>query len=153
MYYITVYWMIPEIMMAALGCHDDAFFCNSLSGDYFWIYDFNSSGFNVINTVSYIVSAVVLGAIGLVNIALAINNRRRRTLNTLIWMGFAAAVVGSYLADYYGSFEELYPYAIGTGLSLSAILPLLYLVVVWSAPKLFQLWKQRKENGRKAKIS
>lgn len=154
-YYASVYWMIPEIMRAALGCH--GFGCTKEENDYyngkadyFYIYDFKTSGDNAISTVTYVLSAVVMGAIGITQLALAVMYRKG-ALVTCTWIGFAVVVIIVYFIDYYDSVEEGWPYAISTGLSLSAILPLVYLLAVWTAPQLWDLRKRRSKTEGKVK--
>jgi hypothetical protein len=148
-YYVVIYWVIPEAMASYLECGE--FFCNRNTDGYYFVSDFATAGFNPINTISYIISAVVMGAIGLVNIALAIMFRQG-VVNTSVWLLYAVVVVIVYFVDYYGSIEDLYPYAIGTGLSLSAIIPLAYILLVWSVPQLWSWWHVRKL-ARKEKMN
>ena len=135
--------------MGYLECGAD--FCNRYTNGFYFIEDFETAGWNPINTITYIVSAVVMGSIGLVNIALAIMFRRG-AVNTLVWLLFAAVVIVVYTIEYYESVEESYPFAIGTGLSLTAIIPLAYLLVVWSVPQLWDWWNEKRLE-RKEKIS
>jgi pantoate kinase len=81
--------------------------------------------------------------LGLVNLTLAIMFRRG-AVNTLTWLLFAAVVIVVYVIDFYLSVEQYYSFPIGTGLSLSAIIPILYLLVVWSVPQLLDLWRLQK---------
>ena len=154
-YYVSIYWIIPEIMQAALGCHgvdctkEDNDYDHG-KNDYFFIYDFKTSGDNSISTVTYVVSAVVMGGIGLAQLALAVMYRKG-ALVTVTWTGFAIVVIVVYFLDYYGSIEEYFSYPIGTGLSLSAIIPLVYLLAVWSAPQLWDLWRSNFRTQRKVK--
>lgn len=154
-YYITVYWIIPEIMQKYLQCGfvDDfpGGYCLRLTSGYYYLEYFEHAGYNPINTASYIISAVVMGMIGLVNLTLAIMFRRG-AVNTLTWLLFAAVVIVVYVIDFYLSVEQYYPFPIGTGLSLSAIIPILYLLVVWSVPQLLDLWRLQKLK-RKEKIN
>ena len=148
-YYVSVYWMIPEIMQAHLGCtggEDGG--CADGEGDYFYLYNFKTSGNDAINTVTYVLSAVVMGAIGLTQLALAVMYRKG-ALVTCTWIGFAAVVIAVYFADYYGSIEEDFVYPISTGLSLFAILPMVYLLAVWSTPQVWDLWAEHAEKKRR----
>lgn len=144
--------MVPEIMQAALGCHggDDGG-CDNEGSDYFYLYDFRTSGNDAIDTVTYVLSAVVMGAIGLTQLATAVMYRKGAPV-TCTWIGFAVLVIAVYVADYYGSLEQDLLYPIATGLSLYAVLPMVYLLAVWSTPQLWDLWKRHSESRRKEKL-
>lgn len=150
LYYIIIYWVLPEILMASLRCgsRDDA--CAKSVEKYFFLYDFeSSSGASNASTVSYIISAVVMGTIGLTNIAICIIYRRG-ALMTLMWLGFAAVVITTYMLDYFSNIEWWFPYPIATGVSLSALAPLVYLLGIWSGPLIARFWRKRKQRKDKA---
>lgn len=148
-YYGVVYWAIPESIMAWLGCGhvggassttEPGGWCNAwytkpnieaLTGyGYFYVENFDHGTNNPINTITFIVSAVVMGSIALVNIVLAIMYRRG-VIVMGVWGLFAATIITVYFLDWYYPTEQYYSFAIGSGLSISAVVPLAYLAVVW----------------------
>ena len=151
-YYIVVYWAIPEITDRALRCpsiSDDATqMCNKGADEYFYLWNFSTEGGNNINTVSYVISAVVLGSIGMYNLAVAIMYRKGAYI-TLIWWLYAAIVIVCYFLDYYRGVERNIPYAFGTSISFSALIPLAYLILVWTIPFLLEKWKGWKKSQEK----
>jgi hypothetical protein len=151
-YYIIVYWAIPEITDRALQCPgisgDPTQICNKGNNEYFYLWQFSTEGGNNINTVSYVISAVVLGSIGMYHLAVAIMYRRGPYV-TLIWSLYAAIVIVCYFLDYYLGVEWNIPYAFGTSISFSALIPLAYLMLVWTIPFLLEKWKGWKTSQEK----
>jgi hypothetical protein len=164
-YYICVYWVIPEALAKHFGCHDvnssdPGGFCNAWDVaplyyengyGYYYTENFQATAFNPINFITYTVSATVMGAIALFQIVLAITYRRGAII-TFVWGLFAAVVIVVFTLDWYYPTEQLFPFAIASGFSLSAVVPLAYLLVVWSVVKYIE-WKKKKfEEEQKRKI-
>jgi hypothetical protein len=155
-YYICVYWVIPEVLAKHFGCHDvnesdPGGFCNAwgvapLDNEngygYYYTENFQPTALNPINFITYTVSATVMGAIALFQIVLAIAYRRGAII-TSVWGLFAAVVIVVFTLDWYFPTEQLFPFAIASGFSLSAIVPLAYLLVVWSVVTYLE-WKRKK---------
>lgn len=93
-----------------------------------------------------------MGAVGLAQLALAVIYRKG-ALVTCTWIGFATVVIVVYFVDYYESVQGSFSYAIGTGMSLSAILPLVYLLVVRSTPQLWDMWSRYAKTNKKEKTN
>ena len=164
-YYICVYWVIPEVLAKHFGCDDvnrsdPGGWCNAWNVaplddengfGYYYTENFQVTALNPINFITYTVSASVMGAIALFQIVLAITYRRGAII-TFIWGLFAAVVIVVFTLDWYYPTEQLFPFAIASGFSLSAIVPLAYLLVVWSVVKYIE-WKKKKfEEEQKRKI-
>jgi hypothetical protein len=155
-YYICVYWVIPEVMAKHFGCQDvnrsdPGGFCNAwyvapLDNEngygYYYTENFQPTALNPINFITYTVSATVMGAIALFQIVLAITYRRGAII-TFVWGLFAAVVIVVFTLDWYYPTEQLFPFAIASGFSLSAIVPLAYLLVVWCVIQYLE-WKKKK---------
>jgi len=106
LYYVFVYWIVPEIIQSALACSGglDGGCVKETSG-YSFIYDFKTSGDDSIDTATYILSAVVMGGIGLTQLALAVIYRKG-ALFTSVWIGFAVVVIVVYSVGKFCSIPE-----------------------------------------------
>ncbi len=160
-YYVIVYWAIPEAVMKHMGCGyvstaQPGGWCRAWNGPkgvygYFYTENFAHGAENPISTITYIASAIVMGSIGLANITLAIMYRRG-ALITGTWLLFAAVVITVYMLDWWYPTEQYYPFPIGSGLSISAIVPLIYLAVVYTVPAVMEWWRERKAVQEEARI-
>jgi hypothetical protein len=85
--------------------------------------------------------------IALINITLAIMYRRGGIF-TLTWALFAAVLIIVYSLNWYWLMEQQFHLSIGSGLSISAIVPVLYLLVVWIMPLVIDLIWPETQDGK-----
>jgi hypothetical protein len=109
---------------------------------YFYTENFNSAAWNGISFITFTISATVMGAIGLFQLVIAVMYRRG-LLITAVWAAYALVVIVVFSMDWFYPTEQYYPFAIASGLSLSAVVPLVYLLVVWSVVQ-YMKWQDKK---------
>jgi hypothetical protein len=119
-YYILTYWVLP--LSTA-----------SLSNPHLRISSFVHAGDNPISTPSFFISAIIIALIFLTNLSRAL--RYTRPHQVLVWLLFGILLIGSYATDFFSNWEKGVGAKVATGLSLSGVVPNLYLLGVWSVPR------------------
>ncbi|KAH8687390.1 hypothetical protein BGZ60DRAFT_6730 [Tricladium varicosporioides] len=137
-YYLVTYWVLPLATARRRTPCTNLDTCMGWNGKFLHISDINKSGGNPISTPSFYISLTVVSLICLFNVSLAFRRRLGFT-QTFKWLFFGVVIVGSYTGDFYGNLERNVGENIATAISLSGVLPVLYLIGVWGVPQLLAL--------------
>ncbi|KAH6682797.1 hypothetical protein B0J14DRAFT_574378 [Halenospora varia] len=150
-YYLATYWVLPLATARRQTSCTNLGTCPSWNERYLHISDISTSGGNPISTPSFFISLTIVSLICLFNISLAVRRRLGFT-QTLKWLFFGVVIVASYLGDFYGNLERNVGENIASAISLSGVLPVLYLIGTWGVPKLLVVTAsvaEWREAGRK----
>ncbi|KAG9234555.1 hypothetical protein BJ875DRAFT_495741 [Amylocarpus encephaloides] len=134
-YYAGIYWILP------------AFTANSANPNT-RISSIVAAGANPISTPSFILSSIAMTTILLVNLSTTLR-LSRGFFRAAAWLLFAVVLVVSYAIDFFSSWQRGVNPAIATGLSLTGMVPTLYLVGVWACPRIWVLVVGRRKRPKR----
>ncbi|CAG8957728.1 hypothetical protein HYFRA_00000064 [Hymenoscyphus fraxineus] len=124
LYYLLTYWLIPSTLS-----HESSQNTNLK------ISSLPHAGHNPISTPSFILSLFTTSLIFLTNLTTSIIYHQNR-LKIFIWLFFGCLLLVSYCVDYFSDWEKGVSPSIATGLGLSGVVPVLFLVGVWGVPRI-----------------
>lgn len=123
-YYIAIYWILP-LSLSHAGTTNPKLRLTSLS----------HAGQNPISTPSFVLSFSVTSLIFLTNLATTILYHKN-PLKLLVWLVFGLVLLATYCIDYFSDWERGASPNLATGLGLSGVVPVLFLLGIWGVPRI-----------------